>query len=273
MPAEHVLTIFAVEALARSARFYEQGFGWTRTVDDPVYVELALPRGMSLGLYERAAFARNTGSSPLAAPDTTTTASELYLLVDDVDTALRRVIASGGRLLSGAAERSWGDIAAYVADPDGNVVVVAQSSRALDDASTLRDIAERWMSLWQDADLRLVEELHAGDFVDHGAAGRRADRMGVRDGILELRQAFPDFHATIEDLIVDELSSKIVVRWTATGTHRGDLPGLQASGRKISFRGIEILQVVDGKIVERWGEWDQSGWLGVVAGDEDDSSG
>jgi predicted ester cyclase len=90
---------------------------------------------------------------------------------------------------------------------------------------------------------------------------QRPDRAGVLDGIPELQSAFPDFHATTEDRIVDAHSAKIVLRWTATGTHRGDLPGVPALGEVVLFRGIEILQARAGKIVARWGEWDQSGWL------------
>lgn len=32
--------------------------------------------------------------------------------------------------------------------------------------------------------------------------------------------------------------------------------GFPASGGRITFRGIEIIHIVDGLIVERWGEWD-----------------
>ncbi len=33
---------------------------------------------------------------------------------------------AGGRLLSARAARAWGDEAAYFADPEGNVLVVAR---------------------------------------------------------------------------------------------------------------------------------------------------
>lgn len=262
MPAAHVLTILAVADLARSASFYHTAFGWDRTVDESRYVEFALPAGMRLGLYDRESFARNTGAAPPIPGENSTTSTELYLHVDDVDSAVRRVVAAGARLLSGAENRPWGDVAAYLADPDGNVVVVAkQLDDARDHAAVLRTLAHRWMTLWQGADLSLVDELHAPDFIDHGAVGRRPDRVGVRDGILELRREFPDFHAVTEDLLVDLSSPKVVVRWTATGTQRGGSPPLPASDRVVSFRGIEILHVLKGRIAERWGEWDLSGWI------------
>ncbi len=262
MGATHVLTILAVDDPARAASFYQLAFGWNPSVIEPAYVELALPRGMRIGLHERSAFSRITGALPPPLPPGSVTSTQIYLHVDDVDAKVRCAVAAGARLLSGAQAHPWGDRAAYLCDPHGNVLAIARPEEAQDDEATLNHLADRWMSLWQGADLSLIDELHAPDFVDHGAVGRRPDRAGVRDGILELRQAFPDFHATTEDRILDVHRAKIVLRWTATGTHRGDLPGVPASGKVVLFRGIEILQARAGKIVERWGEWDQSGWLG-----------
>ncbi len=126
VPVRHVLVVLACDDVARAKAFYVDAFGWHATVDLPVYVELHVPTGLRVGLYERAAFARNTGEAPAPRPATGTTAAELYLRVDDVPAALARLVAVGGRLLSPAGPRPWGDEAAYVADPEGNVVAVAR---------------------------------------------------------------------------------------------------------------------------------------------------
>ncbi len=39
----------------------------------------------------------------------------------------RSLLAAGGRLLSALAPRPWGETVAYYADPDGNVIAVAQA--------------------------------------------------------------------------------------------------------------------------------------------------
>jgi len=126
MEARHVLTILAVADLERAATFYWDAFGWTPAVEVPVYVELAVPGGMRLGLYERVSFGRNTNQTPEAVPQGAITATELYLHVDDLDAAIASLRAAGARELSPLAKRGWGDEAAYFADPDGNVVVVAR---------------------------------------------------------------------------------------------------------------------------------------------------
>lgn len=68
--------------------------------------------------------------------------------------------------------------------------------------------------------------------------------------------AFPDFTASTEDLVVDETSGKVAIRWSAVGTHRAEFLAYPATGRRITFRGIEIIRIQRGKIIERWGEWD-----------------
>lgn len=126
MSARHVLTILAVSDLERSKRFYAEVFAWPRTVDVPVYAEHELPGGMRLGLYERKGFAHNTGQLPELLPSGALAATELYFHVDDPRAYAERLAAAGARVLSPLALRPWGDEAAYFADPDGNVLVVAR---------------------------------------------------------------------------------------------------------------------------------------------------
>ena len=122
--ARLALVILAVYELSRARRFYVEAFGWTETVTTPVYVEFALPDGMRLGLYLREGFSRNTGAPVSLRAPHHTTATELYLVVDDLDASVARLEGLGARCLSPAAERPWGDRAAYFEDPEGNVLVV-----------------------------------------------------------------------------------------------------------------------------------------------------
>lgn len=123
----HVLTILAVPDLARAAGFYRRAFPeWTVSVEVPVYVEFTLPGGQRLGVYQREGFARNTGVLPQPADPAATTATEVYLACDDLAEVEARVLEAGGRLLSSAAPRPWGEVVAYYADPDGNVLALAR---------------------------------------------------------------------------------------------------------------------------------------------------
>lgn len=114
------------------------------------------------------------------------------------------------------------------------------------------------MRLWQGAGLDGFDALHGPDFVDYSAAGRSADRNGFRAGIADLYRAFPDFCATIEALVVDEDRALVSIRWSAVGHMRGCFLGASPSGRRVSFKGIEIIAVRGGRVAERWGEWDEA---------------
>ena len=121
----------------------------------------------------------------------------------------------------------------------------------------IRNFVARWMEeLWQKGNLDAIEELHAPEFRDRSPAGRDPDNAGFRDGLRELYAAFPDFEAVIEDLVVEAASGKVALRWSARGTHRGAFLGWAPTGRTIVFRGIEILRLENGTLIERWGEWD-----------------
>ncbi len=62
--------------------------------------------------------------------------------------------------------------------------------------------------------------------------------------------AFPDLHVTVEDLIAE--GDKIVGRVTLTGTHQGELMGIPATSKKVSFSEIHIVRISNGKVVEHW---------------------
>lgn len=126
-----------------------------------------------------------------------------------------------------------------------------------DPVDSLREIARAWIEEgWQRGDTTVVDRLHAADFVDHDPGGRTSDNAGFKQGIVRLFAAFPDLSAQVRDLVADAAAGTVAVRWSASGTHRGPYLGAAPTGRTVDFKGIEIIRVQDGLIVERWGEWD-----------------
>ncbi len=91
--------------------------------------EFELPDGGKLGLMPESGIKRLLGE---ALPDPAQAAGvprcELYLVVPDPAAHHARALAGGARELSGLAERSWGDRAAYSLDPDGHVLAFAKRS-------------------------------------------------------------------------------------------------------------------------------------------------
>ncbi|MFE6132667.1 ester cyclase [Streptomyces sp. NPDC056437] len=76
--------------------------------------------------------------------------------------------------------------------------------------------------------------------------GREIWRLGT-EAMLE---GFPDLTIDVEDMFgVDD---KVAVRVHFRGTHRGTFQGVEATGRPVSFRSIEIYRVEGGRIAEEW---------------------
>ena len=118
-------------------------------------------------------------------------------------------------------------------------------------------------ALFSRGDLEAVERYLAPDFVNHDPPfGVTADREGLRAAGAMMRAAFPDWHSD-QHLVVGE-GDIVVERFTASGTHRGEVMGVPPSGERISLRGINIFRVDGGRIVERWGRLDDLGFLSQI---------
>jgi len=117
-------------------------------------------------------------------------------------------------------------------------------------------------------------KIDVGDEIMHADARYHGPHMpngcGGRDdwkrAVAMYRASFPDSHVRYEEMI--EADDVVIGRWSATATHTGNLPGLEATGRSIRITGITIYRFADGMISEAWEELDMLGmWqqLGVVS--------
>jgi steroid delta-isomerase-like uncharacterized protein len=70
---------------------------------------------------------------------------------------------------------------------------------------------------------------------------------------------FPDLRFSIEDAVAE--NDKLVVAWTISGTHEGEIMGIPATHKKVSVDGITINHVVDGKIMDSYISYDALGML------------
>ena len=110
-----------------------------------------------------------------------------------------------------------------------------------------------------------LESVLSPDVVDHGVGGPEAEDLrgsgAVREDVLAFRQAFPDVQIEVEDAFANADGDRVAVRWRLSGTHQDAFQGIPATQRKISMRGIDILRIDGGRIVERWGSSDERGLL------------
>jgi steroid delta-isomerase-like uncharacterized protein len=106
----------------------------------------------------------------------------------------------------------------------------------------------------------LLDELFAPEFVDHTAVPGQAPGVeGLKQFFAMMDAGFPDFRAVIEDVIAE--GDKVAVRFTFHGTHQDEFMDIPPTGRRVTMPGIDILRVVDGKVVELWGQEDVLGLM------------
>ncbi len=123
-----------------------------------------------------------------------------------------------------------------------------------------------WEEIANQGNFAIANELIAKNFVYHAPG---SPELHGPEGFTQLlgmfRNAFPDLHFTIEDMFAE--GDKVASRYTARGTHQGELMGLPPTGRRVTETGIVISQVFEGKLVEDWHSPDNQGLaqqLGVV---------
>jgi steroid delta-isomerase-like uncharacterized protein len=116
-------------------------------------------------------------------------------------------------------------------------------------------IVRRYVEAIHGGNIDEGEELLASDFVFHmpGTPGP-LNRESFRQLFTGLLAAFPDLAITNEGFVAE--GDKVAGRWITNGTHQGELWGIPPTGRQVKITSMDINRIADGKIAERWHEFD-----------------
>ena len=100
-----------------------------------------------------------------------------------------------------------------------------------------------------------IDEFFAANYTYHNSSMPEVnDLASVKQFNAMAYSAFPDIRFEIEDMVAD--GDKVVYRYSARGTHKGEFMGIAASGKQITFTGIVISRIADGKFQEDWESMD-----------------
>jgi len=115
-------------------------------------------------------------------------------------------------------------------------------------------IMRRLVEAFNKHNVVLWDEFIAPDFVD--ARNTPFELRGLdsfKKYETDFIKAFPDYHETIEDIIAE--GDKVWVHFKVVGTHTGEWNffgiSLPPTGKKITYTGVGIWRIFDGKVVER----------------------
>lgn len=98
--------------------------------------------------------------------------------------------------------------------------------------------------------IELIDELCTPDVVDHSPLGEVEGREALKAQLTDLRNAFGDFTATVEDIVAE--GDTVAMRVTLRGTHEGEFMGIGPTGADFEVENSVFTRLEDGKIVERW---------------------
>ena len=116
-------------------------------------------------------------------------------------------------------------------------------------------LARRFLEAQAKGDMQTLEELMAPDFVDRSLLpGQKPSREDYKQSLADMLAVFENTSFTIEAQIAE--GDQVVSRYKGTSVHRGKFLGVDPTGQETSYSGITIHRIVDGKIVEEWGESD-----------------
>ena len=120
-----------------------------------------------------------------------------------------------------------------------------------DSAKSLKETIARYNEAWNDHDLDAIMSMHAPDMVfENHTAGESAQGNGVSEHIRSIFETWPDIRFETRRMYARD--GVVTQEWTASATHtktmwRGDLVA-EPTGKKIEWRGVDVIPFEDGKV-------------------------
>ncbi|HYU57882.1 MAG TPA: ester cyclase [Actinomycetota bacterium] len=124
-----------------------------------------------------------------------------------------------------------------------------------------RELVHAILKMVNDNDLDRAEELIHEDYVDHPGGGMpdMHGPEGFRQIVAMFRAGFPDMEVRPEEVIVE--GDLAAWRTVGTGTNTGELMGMPATGKRVTFTALDMGRMQDGKAIEHWSGVDMVGMM------------
>ncbi len=117
---------------------------------------------------------------------------------------------------------------------------------------TNRELLDRYVELYNAGDLDACIDLYADDAVQRMHDGTFEGPDAIRDRLARDLAAFADANYVVESFVGED--DMFADEWTFTGTNTGPLrlpdgTEVPATGRRVEIKGMELVELRDGKIV------------------------
>jgi steroid delta-isomerase-like uncharacterized protein len=109
--------------------------------------------------------------------------------------------------------------------------------------------------IWNKKNINKLDEFLSPNYSAHNPDGMIHGLNEFRQQYETLTKAFPDCGFTIDQMLAEE--DMVSVRYTITGTHRGELRGTPATGKSIRTQAMAQVKILGGKMTEGVIVWDR----------------
>lgn len=119
---------------------------------------------------------------------------------------------------------------------------------AEENKETIRQFVEQYIN---NKNLGASDQFFAPNYVAHNVfSGAMPSSERQKDLQAMIGTAVPDRQFIIEDIVAED--DQVVIRGTHRGTHSGQVGDVPPSGKAVSWSGVSIVRMVDGKAEESW---------------------
>jgi len=121
----------------------------------------------------------------------------------------------------------------------------------------LQKIKDNAAKLWNGGDIAFVDSLYSLNCIYHNAdLGDVKGPAGIKGFVKWVYTAYPDFVVTLDEPM--KLKDRTIITYKAAGTNNGPIgENMLPTGKKMSFTGVSISKIKNGKISEEWNYYNQ----------------
>ena len=123
------------------------------------------------------------------------------------------------------------------------------------DGAELQEFIDRYNAAWNAHDIETIVSLHTEDsvFENHVTGDVNVGREQIRRAIAGIFAVFPDL--TFETRCSYIREDLVVQEWTARGTHEGTMTRsgieIEPTGRKVDYKGMDVIPIRDGLVARK----------------------
>ena len=109
-------------------------------------------------------------------------------------------------------------------------------------------------------DVATIDALCDPGLVDHNPVpGQQPTLSGFKQTIAGYKAVFPDLQVNVEAVFGER--DMVATRWSVVGTHKAELFGVPATGRRVKVEGMNFYRLRGGKITDVWTQFDGLGLM------------